>query len=123
MPALTLALTDLQIDANRGSASKEAGGVTAEYVAMQHARRGGRGILVSCRYVPFWSLLSAAIEARYDLFPHFPCWQGIWWLHYAGTDTACVEAVVCTSRKWQATWWPGRTSRISGSSCEQRAKE
>ena len=32
------------------------------------------------------------------------------------------DPAVCTSRRWQATWWPGRISRISGSSFEQRAK-
>ena len=41
---------------------------------------------------------------------------------YAGAATASVKAAGWTSRRWQATWWPGRISRISGSSSEQRAK-
>jgi len=39
---------------------------------------------------------------------------------YASVDAACARTAGGRSRRWQATWWPGSTSRISGSSCEQR---
>ncbi len=41
---------------------------------------------------------------------------------HTGTAAASWKAVVWTSRRWQATWWPGMTSRIAGSSFEQRSE-
>ena len=41
---------------------------------------------------------------------------------YTGTAAACARTADGTSRRWQATWWLGMTSRISGSSFEQRVK-
>ena len=43
-------------------------------------------------------------------------------LLHTGIAAASWKAAGWGSRKWQATLWPGRTSRISGSSVEQRSK-
>lgn len=56
-----------------------------------------------------------------------PCWG-----HLLPCVTTCGRRLIlpstrnldrnrCDHRKWQATWWPGATSRSAGTSIRQRA--